>query len=78
MAPSLLLTYKEPVASTLKILALFTFVFVSSDATLNIFLAVPFRVYASLSSARHEAVRISFLCSVQKKLSYTPTGLQTL
>ena len=75
---SLPLTYKEQLASTLQILALITFVFVSSNATLNIFLAAPFRIYAPLSSARHEAISIYFLWSVQIKFSLMPTGLQTL
>ena len=52
--------------------------FISSNATLNIFLAVTFRIYAPLSSARHEAIGISFLFSVQIKFSLMPTGLQTL
>ena len=54
------------------------FVFISSNATLNIFLDIPFRIYTPLSSARHEAINISFLFSVQIKLSLMPTGLQTL
>ena len=70
------LTYKEPLASTLQILALITFIFVSSNVTLNIFLAVPFQIHSPLPSAWDGA--ISFLFSVRIKFILMPTGLQTL
>ena len=79
MGPSLSLTYKTPLESTLEILARITFVFVSSNATLNIFVAVPFRIHTPLSSARGEAIVI-FLCSecTKKIFSYVNRFANTM